>query len=66
METNTDLKRLNILLNHRRQRLGLEIHNNKIVPNLNTNVLDRISEENEWEQEYYIIYNSYILEEKDF
>ncbi len=66
METNTDLKRQNILLSHKRQRLGLEIHNNKIVPNRNSNILGRVSEETEWEQEYYIIYNSYVLEEKDF
>jgi hypothetical protein len=25
----------------------------------------RIKSENEWNQEYYIIYNSYILEDKD-
>ena len=66
MDTKSEIKRQNIFLNHKRPRLGLEIHNNKIVPNRNSNILERISEENEWEQEYYIIYNSYILEEKDF
>ncbi len=66
METRIDIKRQNLLMNHQRQRLGLEIHNSKIVPNLDRTILERISEENEWEQEYYIIYNSYVLEEKDF
>jgi hypothetical protein len=46
-------------------RKGLEIHSNKIQPQLETRILHNYSKEDEWEQEYYIIYNSYILEDKD-
>jgi len=55
----------------------VEIHNYKIVPNLynksgynsigvNSASSVRLPMENEWEQEYYIIYHSYVLEENDF
>ena len=67
METKKETKRLNPLMNNQRSKLGLEIHNHKILPQLyKKNLLGHTSNENEWEQEYYIIYNSYFLEEKDF
>ena len=67
METKKETKRLNPLMNNQRSKLGLEIHNHKILPQLyKKNLLEHTSNENEWEQEYYIIYNSYFLEEKDF
>jgi hypothetical protein len=46
-------------------RKGLEIYSNKIQPQLETRILHNYSKEDEWEQEYYIIYNSYVLEDKD-
>ena len=44
---------------------GIEIQKNKILPNINKKNIRYFSKENEWDQEYYIIYNSYILEDKD-
>jgi len=66
MEIKLELKRQGLLVNDQRPRLGLEIHNNKIIPVLRNNILEQIQEENEWAQEYYIIYNSYVLEEKEY
>jgi hypothetical protein len=44
----------------------MEIHSHKIVPHIEKRNMRRFNREDEWEQEYYIIYNSYVLEEKDF
>ncbi|MCL5028953.1 MAG: hypothetical protein M1480_08045 [Bacteroidetes bacterium] len=67
MEIKKETKRQNPLMNNQRSKLGLEIHKHKILPQLyKKNLLEHVSNENEWEQEYYIIYNSYVLEEKDF
>ena len=65
MEANTDNKNKITLLNYQRPKLGVEIHNHKIVPSLKKNFFEPIARESEWEQEYYIIYNSYDLDEKD-
>ncbi len=52
-------------LNHRRDEKGIEFRKNKIVPQ-NEEIRNRISnDENEWQQEYFIIYNSYVLEKAD-
>lgn len=48
------------------QRVKVEDSNNiKRIPLRNDFHPSRIKSENEWNQEYYIIYNSYILEDKD-
>jgi len=44
---------------------GIEFHSNKIMPQLEKKNLRFITRENEWDQEYFIIYNSYILEDKE-
>ncbi len=67
MEMKKETKRQSPLMNNQRSKFGIEIHNHKIVPQLyKNNLLEQVSNENEWEQEYFIIYNSYVLEEKDF
>ncbi len=43
----------------------IEFRRHKIVPQMENILQKNISVENEWQQEYYIIYNSYVLEEKD-
>ncbi len=43
----------------------VEIHQNKIVPKREDINNRREQLENEWQQEYFIIYNSYVLDEKD-
>lgn len=45
----------------------LEIHNGKIIPQQESHPFPGIprSRENEWQQEYYIIYNSYVIEQSD-
>lgn len=43
----------------------VEIHHNRIVPKKEEIKIRREHQENEWQQEYFIIYNSYILEEKE-
>ncbi len=43
----------------------IEFHKNKIIPQKGISIQDDIIHENEWQQEYYIIYNSYVLEEKE-
>ena len=44
---------------------GIEFQGNKILPQLEKKNLRFITRENEWDQEYFIIYNSYILEDKE-
>jgi hypothetical protein len=44
---------------------GIEIRNHKIMPRIERREMRRFAREDEWEQEYYIIYNSYVLEEKE-
>ena len=66
METKKETKSQKSLVNIQRSKLGVEIHHHKILPNLNKDIFDKVRNDNEWEQEYYIIYNSYALEEKDF
>jgi hypothetical protein len=36
-----------------------------LVPLRDRDYIKRTRRENEWSQEYYIIYNSYVLEDKD-
>ena len=43
----------------------VEIHNKRIVPKREEINTRREHQENEWQQEYFIIYNSYILEDKE-
>ena len=43
----------------------VEFHNHKVVPQKENYGLKKIFHDNEWQQEYYIIYNSYALEEKE-
>ncbi len=43
----------------------IEFHNKKIVPKVNSIPTDE-GYENEWQQEYFVIYNSYILEELNY
>ncbi len=40
-------------------------NNNVILSSLDLNMPESIEKENEWQQEYFIIYNSYILENKE-
>jgi len=42
-----------------------EIRSRKNLPPVERRDMRRSARENEWEQEYYIIYNSYILEENE-
>lgn len=45
----------------------VEIHNGKIVPQKENHPFPGMLRyrENEWQQEYFIIYNSYVLEQSD-
>ena len=43
----------------------IEFHNHKIMPQIENNYPSNFMIEDEWKQEYYIIYNSYILEDKE-
>ncbi len=45
----------------------VEIHNGKIVPQKENGLymMKQRSSENEWQQEYFIIYNSYMIEQVD-
>lgn len=43
----------------------VEIHLKKIIPKKEDINFRREHQENEWQQEYFIIYNSYVLDEKD-
>ncbi len=66
MEKKLEIKRQNNLRNNYRSKYGLEIQNYKIIPQLyKFNIKEDSIRDNEWDQEYYIIYNSYALEEKD-
>jgi hypothetical protein len=51
--------------NEPNMKKGIEFHSNKIMPQLEKKNLRFITRENEWDQEYFIIYNSYILEDKE-
>ncbi len=67
MEKIQELKKRISIWNDQKPKLGVEIHNRKIIPNLRNQFTQlQAPFKNEWEQEYYIIYNSYVLEEKDF
>ncbi len=44
---------------------NLSKENNMKIPLRSKLFQNRLMSENEWNQEYYIIYNSYLLEEKD-
>ena len=43
----------------------IEFHKHKIIPQKESIVQRNTFREDEWQQEYYIIYNSYVLDEKD-
>ncbi len=51
---------MNILASNK----GLEFNNHKIVPTKEKILLKRNHHDNEWQQEYFIIYNSYVIEDK--
>ena len=42
-----------------------DLKRKRLVPPRDKYFINRIESENEWKQEYYIIYNSYILEDKE-
>jgi hypothetical protein len=65
MEKNFAPNKRNTRFSDSKLKKGIEIQNNKILPNLDKRYVHRFHKENEWDQEYYIIYNSYILEDKD-
>ena len=65
MEKNLSSNKKNNFFNDSNLKKGMEFKNNKIMPHLEKRNIRRFSKENEWEQEYYIIYNSYVLEDKD-
>ncbi len=43
----------------------IEFHKRKIIPQRVNILNDDIACENEWQQEYFIIYNSYVLDDKE-
>lgn len=54
------------LSKHLKKFFYSDIQGNEIlIPLRNNSCQDRKISETEWDQEYYIIYNSYILEDKD-
>jgi hypothetical protein len=65
MENKSLSNKKNSSSNDSNLKRGIEIHSNKIMPHLEKRNTRFFSKENEWEQEYYIIYNSYILEDKE-
>jgi hypothetical protein len=43
----------------------IEFHNHKIQPHMENKYPSNFMIEDEWQQEYYIIYNSYILDDTE-
>jgi hypothetical protein len=65
MENKSSSNKRNSFSNESNLKKGIEIHSNKIIPHFEKRNTRRFFKEDEWDQEYYIIYNSYALEEKD-
>jgi hypothetical protein len=64
MEKNLSSNKKNNFLNDIHLQKGIEIQSNKILPHLEKRNSQRFRKD-EWEQEYFIIYNSYVLEDKE-
>lgn len=65
MEKNMSSNKKNNFLGDQHLKKGMEIQNNKIMPRFEKRNSRRFRKEDEWEQEYFIIYNSYVLEDQD-
>lgn len=65
MEKKLSTNKKNSLSNESNLKRGMEIYSHKIMPHIEKRNMRRFSKENEWDQEYYIIYNSYVLEDKE-
>ena len=57
---------INFPIRHKRElEKRIEFHNHKITPQPDNIFPANFLIEDEWQQEYYIIYNSYILDENE-
>jgi hypothetical protein len=65
MDNKISSNKNDLLLKESNLKKAIEIHSRRIMPHLEKRNKRSISKETEWDQEYYIIYNSYVLEEKE-
>jgi len=65
MESKSSSNKKNSFSNESNLKKGIEIHNSKIIPRYDKKFTRHFTKEDEWEQEYYIISNSYVLEDQE-